>query len=524
MSITPSSLPLDETITPGQLGHIADHEAIAIALNNQVVNAAAFGATGDGSDQTTELQDALNAAAPSTGPARLYIPAGHYRFDQLTMPRGVSVIGAGWGGRGTIYGGTYAGNHNATMLEQNSGVNDDAIVFERDTDFDSEAYQYIGPTVIRDLILQGSASASAGSGIKLESRGPTKEALANSGLWLERLAVQGFAEDGIEFPLGCVPGFFSQVNAYFNSRYGISVTRDATLGNVQALGFHRIEGDSNSEGLIYLFGLKASDSVGFDNIKSEMRSNPFRTGVNMQENVIVLEDCQDTAIHVRDLTHVSSELDGAGPAYLAPGPAIKVISSAPGKVPKITWDGVAVRIHDGSETGGPGPVLDDADDGTTVVNGTASGGYGYRYTVGYAAANNGFQSYFVFGDDGAWAGPASLAGPGILAKGETPVHAWWETDGAADQKSALAVLSAGEWSLRFYNDAGTIIDKPIAVTPAAGPVTIARQLTLAAGTTARASLNIPHGVAPTTPVNGDMWTTTAGLFVRINGVTVGPLT
>jgi hypothetical protein len=44
-----------------------------------------------------------------------------------------------------------------------------------------------------------------------------------------------------------------------------------------------------------------------------------------------------------------------------------------------------------------------------------------------------------------------------------------------------------------------------------------------ATTTAAASIRVPHGTAPTSPVNGDMWTTTSGLFVRINGVTVGPL-
>lgn len=44
-----------------------------------------------------------------------------------------------------------------------------------------------------------------------------------------------------------------------------------------------------------------------------------------------------------------------------------------------------------------------------------------------------------------------------------------------------------------------------------------------AGTTGVSSLRIPHGSAPTSPVDGDMWTTTAGLFVRINGSTVGPL-
>ena len=42
-----------------------------------------------------------------------------------------------------------------------------------------------------------------------------------------------------------------------------------------------------------------------------------------------------------------------------------------------------------------------------------------------------------------------------------------------------------------------------------------------ASTTARASLCLPHGSAPSAPVNGDMWTTTAGLFTRINGVTNG---
>lgn len=38
-----------------------------------------------------------------------------------------------------------------------------------------------------------------------------------------------------------------------------------------------------------------------------------------------------------------------------------------------------------------------------------------------------------------------------------------------------------------------------------------------------AGLRLPPGVPPTYPVNGDIWTTTAGLFVRINGATIGPL-
>lgn len=50
----------------------------------------------------------------------------------------------------------------------------------------------------------------------------------------------------------------------------------------------------------------------------------------------------------------------------------------------------------------------------------------------------------------------------------------------------------------------------------------ARGVGFAASTTAGASLNVPHGTAPTSPTNGDIWTTTTGLFARINGSTVGP--
>ncbi len=44
-----------------------------------------------------------------------------------------------------------------------------------------------------------------------------------------------------------------------------------------------------------------------------------------------------------------------------------------------------------------------------------------------------------------------------------------------------------------------------------------------ASITGAASINIPQGTAPTSPSNGDIWTTTGGIFTRINGVTQGPL-
>ncbi len=38
-----------------------------------------------------------------------------------------------------------------------------------------------------------------------------------------------------------------------------------------------------------------------------------------------------------------------------------------------------------------------------------------------------------------------------------------------------------------------------------------------------AGLRIPHGTAPSSPVDGAVWTTTSGMYVRINGTTIGPL-
>lgn len=44
----------------------------------------------------------------------------------------------------------------------------------------------------------------------------------------------------------------------------------------------------------------------------------------------------------------------------------------------------------------------------------------------------------------------------------------------------------------------------------------------AASATGGAGFRLPHGTAPTSPTNGDLWTTTAGLYACINGTTVGP--
>ena len=62
------------------------------------------------------------------------------------------------------------------------------------------------------------------------------------------------------------------------------------------------------------------------------------------------------------------------------------------------------------------------------------------------------------------------------------------------------------------------------LTANAGITVTGAKTTMAATVAGYASANLPHGTAPSSPADGDLWTTTAGLFVRINGSTIGPLT
>lgn len=81
------------------------------------------------------------------------------------------------------------------------------------------------------------------------------------------------------------------------------------------------------------------------------------------------------------------------------------------------------------------------------------------------------------------------------------------------------VPTAAEWSAVFaakMDYAGSP-----AITAAGGSLT--GKLTFANSTTGTAGANCGVGAAPSSPVNGDIWCTTAGMFVQIAGSTVGPL-
>jgi len=82
-----------------------------------------------------------------------------------------------------------------------------------------------------------------------------------------------------------------------------------------------------------------------------------------------------------------------------------------------------------------------------------------------------------------------------------------------------AVLTAGQWNACFSAKNNTLGYIPLNT----GGGTMTGPLKTAASITAGAGLNIVPGIAPTSPNNGDMWTTASGLYARVGGITIGPL-
>lgn len=81
------------------------------------------------------------------------------------------------------------------------------------------------------------------------------------------------------------------------------------------------------------------------------------------------------------------------------------------------------------------------------------------------------------------------------------------------------VLNTVATTINFAGAASTALN----IGNATGPITFAGRIVTTLSSTTRAYFNLPHGAAPSAPVDGDVWTTSSGIYVRINGATVGPL-
>ncbi len=122
-------------------------------------------------------------------------------------------------------------------------------------------------------------------------------------------------------------------------------------------------------------------------------------------------------------------------------------------------------------------------------------------------------------------------GNGTVTAGTINQLAWYSASGtavaglASVNNAVLVTSGAGVPSLAATLPTGLTLPSPTISNPAltgAGTyvgLTGTGKLISAAATTTQAGFNLLPGVAPTAPANGDIWSTSAGFFIRYNGGT-----
>jgi hypothetical protein len=155
---------------------------------------------------------------------------------------------------------------------------------------------------------------------------------------------------------------------------------------------------------------------------------------------------------------------------------------------------------------------------TLVKLGDGTNGVQVSYTGALTATGSG--SITATALSGAVTGATSVAVTTYIAVGADPADA-----GAIRLSNAGYIYSeaspAGTDVSVIGVDSSEVVQ--IAASGASG-VNVGAKLTTLATATGTAGFNLPAGTAPSVPADGDVWTTTAGMYVRINGGTVGPLT
>lgn len=116
---------------------------------------------------------------------------------------------------------------------------------------------------------------------------------------------------------------------------------------------------------------------------------------------------------------------------------------------------------------------------------------------------------------------APTIGAGSSITTQTGFNAGSGLTNATNNYGFRGQIASGSNRYNLYMD-GTAQNYLAGITGIGTAAVSTSALSLPASTTSVSSLNIPHGSAPSSPVNGDVWTTTSGMFARINGGTVGP--
>lgn len=389
-----------------------------------------YGAKGDGvTNDTAAIQAALNdSLANLDAIIPVYVPAGQYLVDQISLPVGVQLICAG--------GNLEDLDKANTRFIQNSAVSP----FRFAGYSGGNGYYYWHGRVSGFAILGNNTFAS---GFGLDGRDVSGNGVIFTDQTLiENLTVRGMPEGGINLPHGALPLTIRNVKFLWNGGPGIKCTR---VSQFQGVHFANISGDGNVGGLIALNSMSSNDNFLITSLKSECRVNSlYGGGAGQQPNAIVITGSPDVAIAIHGANHICSVPDGS--VYVKPGSLVYITDA---NIPTISWSGVAIRVR-GTDTGTDPGVIEQS---TNKIP--------YRITAGYFGNKDRVDRsiingvYRTFGPVDSYQAK-NIEAPGDQIAGTTPGKSFYETDAAADSKAWLMVASGGVFSIRAIKDDGSL--------------------------------------------------------------------
>jgi hypothetical protein len=207
------------------------------------------------------------------------------------------------------------------------------------------------------------------------------------------------------------------------------------------------------------------------------------------------------------------------------GPAITASTNSTGEVIRATNQGSgptigALNVHS-SVSANTAALFGWAsgNGGSTVWNtgayGYATGSSGFKYGLYGLASGDTGEKRGVFGET---SGAATNYGGYFKA-----TSAAQNNTGVYGEASGASIFNwAGYFNGNVHVTGSLTLGTENWVNTAGDTMT--GKLTTAASATGGAGVTLPHGAAPSSPVNGDIWTTTGGVYARVSGATVGPFT
>jgi len=335
----------------------------------------------------------------------VYVPAGCYWVENIKIPHGVRVIGAGMGGFGLT------GGQAATRICQlEAGVADSLVTFvDRELNGNVSFFELAHMTLIgpRDGDADGGDfSILSKSGVRLYGANEEADIAPGELSSIHDLNIRGFKQDGIQAEGGLGGGLeLRNILVNFCGRYGLNLGAK-TQNTFTYNGFNatniRINGCSG--GGIYVHDLAGTNghsngALVFNSVYFEMRPNTAYNasvgsssqddhtysvtdgGAVMQEGFIFY-DCDNTPVVINGVQHgarTSGVYDGSSPVdstlmtphAWGPKAAIRIKSSSrtSTKVPNITWNGVNLRRTAQQDQGrwAPGFTLIDTSRGSDTT-------------------------------------------------------------------------------------------------------------------------------------------------------------